>query len=425
MNPKLVKNSKLYDFFIRYQPEIAIITSLGMIYGFLAGRAILSLSMFLFFLNSIWNTKPAFWAKQKWWLWGLAWLGLYAVSYFWSTDIPYWQERVQVKLPFLIFPIAMACLPRLKEKHFIWLTYGLVFLAICACTYSLSFYFNDTENVLNGYFYSKVLRTPAYKDHIRFSIFIAWVVIWACFILPKIRNKILKALLISALFYLSIYLHILAVRSGLLMLYSFAFVYVVFLFLQRKFLLSSLLVLGSSLIVFTLFKTTPSFRGKLYYGMYSLNEYRKGNVTADFSDIGRIISYQLAAKIIRENPLLGVGAGDIRSEMKEKYEQYSPNTKPEQRIVPHNQIMEVSLAGGIITLSVFLVWLFYPIRKIKKNRSGLFLFATWFGLLLCLMVEAMLEVQFGVSIYLFCMLWVMKFAQDSTESNPVPATELV
>jgi vacuolar-type H+-ATPase subunit I/STV1 len=108
MNPKLVKNSKLYDFFIRYQPEIAIITSLGMIYGFLAGRAILSLSMFLFFLNSIWNTKPAFWAKQKWWLWGLVWLGLYAVSYFWSTDIPYWQERVQVKLPFLIFPIAMA-----------------------------------------------------------------------------------------------------------------------------------------------------------------------------------------------------------------------------------------------------------------------------------------------------------------------------
>lgn len=391
-----------------------------MIYGFLAGRAILSLSMFLFFLNSIWKTKPALWAKQKWWLLGLSWLGLYAISFFWSTDLPYWQERVQVKLPFLIFPVAMGCLPILKDKHFRWLTLGLVSLAVSACIYSLSFYFNDTENVLNGYFYSKVLRTPAYKDHIRFSIFIAWVVIWSCFMLPKISKPVFKALLMIAVLFLALYLHILAVRSGLLMLYSFAFVYIVFLFLQRKFLLSSLLIVGCSLIVCILFQTTPSFRSKLYYGVYSINEYRTGNVTADFSDIGRIISYQLASKIIQENPVLGVGAGDIRSEMKEKYEQYSPNTKPEQRIVPHNQLMEVTLAGGVITLAVFLAWLFYPIRKIKKNRSGLFVFATWFGLLLCLMVEAMLEVQFGVSIYLFCLLWIQKAAEANT--NPLPAT---
>lgn len=413
-----MKNSKLYDFFIKYQSEIAVLTSLGMIYGFLAGRAVLSLSMFLFFLNAIWNTRPAFWAKQKWWLLGLAWLGLYAISFFWSTDIPYWQERVQVKLPFVIFPIAMGCLPVLKEKHYRQLTLGLIILAVSACIYSLSFYFKDSENILNGYFFSKVLRTPAYKDHIRFSIFIAWVIIWGCFMLPKINEKLFKLALIVSLLFLIIYLHILAVRSGLLMLYSLAFVYIAFLFLKKKFLQSAIIVLAFSMTTIILYHTTPTFRSKIQYGFYSLDEYRKGNKTANYSDIGRIISYQLAAKIIQENPVLGVGAGDIRSEMKAKYEVYSPDTKPEQRIVPHNQLLEVTMAGGLITLFVFLIWLFYPIRNIKKDRNSLFLMTTWFGLFLCLMVEAMLEVQFGVSIYLFCLLWVQKAVKDN--SIPLP-----
>lgn len=417
-----MKNSRLHNFFIQRQAEIAVLTSLGMIYGFLAGRAVLSLSMFLFFLNSIWNTKPKQWAEQKWWLWGLSWLALYAISFFWSTDIPYWQERVQVKLPFLIFPIAMGCLPTLKAKHYQTLTLGLNTLAVIACIYSLSFYFRDSENIVSGYSYSKVLRTPAYKDHIRFSIFIAWVIIWGAYMAPKLKNKALSITSITCLLFLAIYLHILAVRSGLLMLYSFAFIYIVFLFLQKKFLQSLIIILSSILVVGTLYKTTPSFQSKIHYVIYSFNEYKNGNKTADFSDIGRIISYQLAAKIIQENPVLGVGAGDIRAEMKSKYEVYSPNTKPEQRIVPHNQLLEVTLAGGVVTLVVFMIWLFYPIRNIKKNRDGLYLMATWFGLFLCLMVEAMLEVQFGVSIYLFCFLWVQKAAKDNSNLTPASTT---
>ena len=382
-----------------------------MVYGFLAGRAILSLGMFLFFVNAIWNVKASKVKEQKWWFWGLGWVGLYALSYFWSNDIPYWQERFQVKYAYVILPIAFGILPGLTTKHLKWLTWGITTLAIGGCIYSLSFYFKNTDELLKGYFYSKVLTTPAYKDHIRFSVFIAWVVIWNCFMFKKFIARWSKIALIFAIVFFSFYLHVLAVRSGLIVLYSFLALYVLALFFRKKIILGTSIIATFMLLLFVAYQNIPSFRLKIEYGLYSLNEYKKGNESAGYSDIGRLISYKLATKIITENPIIGVGAGDVRAEMKEKYEQFSPNTKPEQMIVPHNQAMVVCLVGGIITLAVFLVWLFFPITHLKRNRNSFYIFATWFALFICLMVEPMLEVQLGVFVYLFAMHWMVKAAE--------------
>lgn len=415
---KIVKNNNLHQFLSKYQIPIAIGTSIAMVFGFLAGRAILSLAMFLFFLNAISQLKKVEWSKQKWWILGLSWLGMYALSYFWSTDIPYWQERIQVKFAMIIFPFAMVCLPRFKKKDWIWLSLGINILAIAGCIYSLHFFFLDYENILRDYFKSKVFITPAYKDHIRFSIFIAWVAIWDLYIYRFAVSKWLKYLFILSALFLAIYLHILAVRSGLLMLYSFIFLYIVHLLFFRKKILRGVLICSFSIIsIFIIFQTTPSFREKIYYGIYSLKEYKNGNETADYSDIGRLISYKLALLTIKENPIIGVGAGDVREAMKAKYEIYSPNTKPEQRIVPHNQILEVAMVGGLLTLIIFAIWTIYPLVHIRKTLSGFYLFATWFGLLLCLMVEAMLEVQFGVFVYLFAILWFIKAQELEVDFN--------
>lgn len=390
-----------------------------MVTGFLCGRAILSLSMFLFFLNAVWNVHPKAYLKQKWWLLGLGWVGLYALSYFWSTDIIYWEERVQSKFAFFIIPLAFGVLKPFSKQQLRWFSFGLIALLCAGCIYSLSFYFSDPGKVLSGYFYSKVFPTPAYKDHIRYSIFIAWAIIWCCYQFPKLTFVTEKIIFSTAIFFFSVYLHILSARSGLFVLYSFVLLYIGYLFLTRKIITASIISLSGIALIFAAYFTIPSFRAKIYYGIYSINEYKSGNKSADFSDIGRIISYELAAKIICEHPVLGVGAGDIRAEMKKKYEQFSPGTKPEQRIVPHNQMMEVTLAGGIVTLLLFLYWLFFPLRKIKRDREGFYVFATWFVLFISMMVEAMLEIQFGVFVYLFCLLWMIK----ATEINTSPEAQ--
>jgi O-antigen ligase len=395
-----------------------MITTLGMVYGFLCGRAVLSVSMFLFCINTLWNVHPKEWLRQRWWLLGMAWVGLYALSYFWSTDIPYWTERLQVKFPFILFPLAFCFLKPLSSRHIRFLSFGLIALAAGGCFYTLSFFFADPEKSISGYFYSQVLPTPAYKDHIRFSIFIAWIVIWTCFVFRKMNSSLQKGITVTAIVFFVLFLHLLAVRSGLLVLYTFFSVYIIYLFLRRKIRTASLILLSGVVLVSIAYTSIPSFRSKIHYAVYSLNEYEHGNHSADFSDIGRLISYDLASRIIKEHPVFGVGAGDIRAEMKKKYEVYSPATRPEQRIVPHNQVLEVTLAGGFVTLSVFLCWLFYPVKQLKKNRASFYILATWLALFVAMLVEAMLEVQFGVFVYLFALLWMQKAAEPDELATP-------
>lgn len=378
--------------------------------------------MLLFFINALWNVHPSEWMKQKWWLWGLSWVGMYAISYFWSSDLPYWEERAQVKLPFLMLPLAIGCLPTFSIKQWRIITFGISALLIGGCIYSLSFFFADRQNILDAYFKSKVFPTPAYKDHIRYSIFVAWAIIWNCYMYRKLDAPFSKAILILATIFFTLYLHILAVRSGLLVLYSFSFLYLIYVFLKKRLLLGIGILAALISGVVLAYQNIPSFKNKIGYMQYSYIVYKEGNKSADFSDIGRLISYDLAGKIIKEHPLLGVGAGDIREEMKKKYEQYSPATLPEQRIVPHNQIMEVTMAGGIVTLILFLVWLFYPLKGIKKNRPGFYRFATWFALFMSMMVEPMLEVQFGVFVYLFCLLCIQKATEEDIVNLPEVAS---
>ncbi|MBL7713751.1 MAG: O-antigen ligase family protein [Chitinophagaceae bacterium] len=377
--------------------------------------------MFLFCINALWHTPPREWFRQQWWLLGMAWIGLYALSYFWSSDIPYWTERVQVKFPFILFPLAFCFLRPLNNRQLQILSFGLMALAAGGCLYTLSFFFADPEKSISGYFYSQVLPTPAYKDHIRFSIFIAWIVIWCCFTFRKMDSPRQKAITAAAVIFFVLFLHLLAVRSGLLVLYTFISLYIIYLFRRGKARTASLILLSGIVSVSVAYTYIPSFRSKIQYAVYSLNEYEQGNHSADFSDIGRLISYDLAFRIIKEHPVLGVGAGDIREEMKRKYELYSPDTRPEQRIVPHNQLMEVTLAGGLVTLGVFLGWLFYPLRRLKKNRASFYVLATWLALFVAMMVEAMLEVQFGVFVYLFAMLWMQKATQSAADATPAAA----
>lgn len=412
-----MKNNRCSLFIRQYQIEIALWTTLAMVLGFLCGRAILSVAMFLFSINAFWNQSVRNWFQKKWWLLGLSWTLIYVISFYWSSDIPYWHERVMVKLPFLTFTLGFACLPAFKQKHIKFIYFGIGAMLIAACCYSLSFLMGDPKKVLDGYYFAKVLPTPAYKDHIRFSVFVAWFVIWSFFMYRKMNEGIQKAISIALILFMILFLHILAVRSGLLVLYTFVLCYFFYLLLNKRFVWALSLFAGFCLSCIILYQSVPSLRAKIGYVRYTYAEYKKGNINADFSDMGRLISYDLAFKIIKEHPLIGVGAGDVRAAMKEKYEQFSPKTKPEQRIVPHNQILEVTLAGGLLTLIPFLIWLCYPLKQLTQSRAGFYVFSVWLGLFVSMMVEPMLEVQFGVFVYLFCLLWTLKTADLDNENG--------
>lgn len=393
-----------------YRQEIALFLVLSMLGGFLFGRAILSVAMFLFGMNAIWDTSPRDWLKRKWWLLGLAWIGMYALSGLWSDNIPYLEDRLQVKLPFLLLPLAFYYQQAFSARLLRWFTYGVTLLLLGGCCYTLSFLIADPTAVFNGYFTSKVMPTPAYKDHIRFSIFICWFIFWCLYMLPLFTKRLVKGIMIAAVIFFILFLHILAVKSGLLLFYLYVALYLGFLLLRRKVLTAMVIMAGFCCMVITAYRVIPSFKYKVGYIKYTLEEYQRGGMSANFSDMGRVISYQVAFSLFCQHPVAGVGAGDLLDDMKKEYKRLGPDARDEQMLIPHNQLMVVAVAGGLITLALFLCWLFYPLSGIPRTRGGYFLLSTWIALLLAMCVEPMLEVQFGVFVYLFCLLWTQKAA---------------
>lgn len=412
-----MQSTQISYFLTQKKSSIAVFTALMMIFGFLCGRAVLSLGMFLFCLNALWDVSPKKWVQNKYWLWGLVWTGIYLISGLWSEDMPYWVERVQVKMPFLLLPLAFGLIRPMGEKQLRIFSYGLFLLMLGGCAWSLSFLIQDYQNVVKSYSYSKVLRTPP-SDHIRYSIFVAWSVIWFILMYRRLGLKSDKMLMLAGAIFCTAYLHLLAVKSGLLILYSAALLYFVYLLLKKRWVFALSLALSAGSLFYFSVNYVPSFKAKFYYVMFSLDQLREGKLRSDVSDLGRLLSYDLGWKIFKEHPVAGVGAGDVRMEMKKKYELYSPETPPEERIVPHNQFLEVGLVGGLIALVPFSVWVFWPLKGIRRSRNGFYGLLTWVGLFLAIQVEAMLEGQYGVFVYLFCLLWMMKH----TEAQTTPET---
>src|ERR1043165_3659471 len=145
--------------------NIAILCSLVMIWGLLHSRSILSLGMMVMGGYCLLGVNPRRWFKSKWWLLGLAWVGMYALSYCWSDDINYWNERFQVKLPVLLLPLAFTFLPKFSIRQLMVFWIGSAAMFLWGAWYSLSFFLKDFNLYYYGYNYAHVLPVPM-NDHI-------------------------------------------------------------------------------------------------------------------------------------------------------------------------------------------------------------------------------------------------------------------
>lgn len=388
-----------------------------MLVGFFLSRAVLSAATVAFGVNALLGVHPKQWLRNKWWLLGLAWVGIYIVSGIWSDNIPQWGERVSVKLPLLLLPLAFGVLPPFTQKQLRLFTIGGIILFLGSFGYSIYFLIIDTAYYIEQYSFSKVLPTLGGHDYIRYSLSISMFIIWCFYALQVLQGSAMKWLLRITIVLLSLYVHILAVKTGILVLYLFLFLLAVYITFKRR-PVAGIVMLGLvAIIPFAAYKYVPTFENKVDYFTYSWQVYRDGNYSSDYSDIGRLVSYDIALKQLPEHKWLGTGIGDMHDVMREGYKKCYPDVPEFQQLKPHNQFLIVALGCGIPALVVFLIWVFYPLRWVRKSRDGFYLFATWLVLWIPLMVEPTLELQFGVYVYLFFLLWMAHNARHLREQQ--------
>lgn len=383
-----------------------------MVAGLLRSRLFLSLGMILFGINALWNVHPREWIKNKWWLAGSAWVAIYALSGLWSDNKAEWGIFLQMKLPVILLPLAFSFLPSFNKRQLQVLTLLTGVLMLGGAVYSVAEFLFRYDFYIKEYTVSHMMPTPVYGDYICFSVSCALYIVWTCYRLPHFLSTGAKwaAIIIAVL--LAVYLHVLASKSGLIALYLFAIMWAIYTVATRRSIAGIASLAAIPLFLYLGITFIPTLHERKAHIVYTWYRYMDRDKSGKLGDLSRLISYDIAIKIIKEKPIIGVGTGDILAEMNRGYDKWYPEvTEERNRLVPHNQFLTIALGCGLPAMVLFAIWVFMPMFTLPAGKDKFFFAATWAALLIQLMIEPFLEGQFGVFIYLYFPLMIMHCMQ--------------
>ncbi|MFN4082250.1 MAG: O-antigen ligase family protein [Bacteroidia bacterium] len=318
-------------------------------------------------------------------------------SLFYTKNYNYLFERWQIALPFLLLPIAFSNTHKITKSQFakvlLWLALQVFLIALVAIIY----YIFHTDEVNQRYLESQVMPTilthhPTYSMLVAFSIYIIYYVITSK---KTYLNVWQKNTLWFVAFFLFVFQHIYSVRIGLLALYILIFIEIARLvFISKQYFLAIIGLVTVLAIAIVTIKYSPTVQNKIKNSQKDLNV-MQSNQNADHHSMAmRIISYKIALQIIKENPIWGVGLGNMKDELEKRYQLLYPEMK--KRIIPHNLFLFLGASIGIFGLLLFSFGLFYGFIFFFSLNPHL-LNIHYIMVFIYAMVEAGTQTQLGVA----------------------------
>lgn len=398
------------------QDWIGIICALGMILGFVASRAILSISMIILVANAFWPLQ----FKDVWKRYFQSKIGLMCTLYFlsifigglWSERQDLWFDLLTLNLPFLLLPLGMMTVPlwQLKFRRIFLICMYTILLSVILV--SIVTLLMNWEHYVSNYAHSKMIPTIEEGDHIRFSLALCLSIIpGIAYISQEPKSSTLswvRKFIVINIVVIFIYLHILSAKTGLLTLYMVIGLMMFYFLYKRGFKLIAIWLPPIAIIIIGIlgYWLVPTFAAKIDYVVHEIDLITSGApLNYNYSDAGRLISYQVALDAIKEQPFIGTGTGDLMPIMHQGYEKLYPQIPFENHLIPHNQYLYTFLSLGLLFFPAFLLMILSPIIANVKYIQ-FFLNATTIVLLTSMLFEAMLQVQLGIFVYLFyTLIW--------------------
>ena len=314
-----------------------------------------------------------------------------------SDNIEQWWNHTVIKIPFLVMPLAfmiLAPLPKevIRNLHLIL----LVVLSISALPPLLDILQNH-EVILDRISRGQPIDTPI--EHVKYSMFLAYgimsALIWTIYYRSELSTSQVKCFWIGGAF-LYIMMHLLAVRTGLVILYASLFMLGVHVAWIRKIAfhkVAAAMVVGV-VSVFLLIQT-PMIKSKLGYMFYDWEQYAN-NGGANYSDSERLFSLKTGLALFSENVLLGTGIGDLFDSCEEVYQQQSRSAIINY---PHSQFIYQLAGTGLIGFGLFIGGYLYPLIR-RHNKFYFLLMTLYLNYTLSFLVENSLERSMSVAFFI-------------------------
>lgn len=344
-------------------------------------------------------------------LWGMSLLFfLPLLSGLWSEDKQEWFRVLRIKLPLLLLPLAFASPFSFSKKQWDVLAALFILLTTAGACWSLFHYAGDMEEINASYLKAKSIATLLGNDHVRFSWVVSVAILlsaWQWWKTRRDKKKYSFLLLINGC-WLIIFLHLLAARTGLFSFYILLLITGIYLVMRKtKPVLGAALLLLLLVLPFLAYSIFPSFQNRVRYILYDHSYIKDNRYLPGGNDAARVISIKAGWNLLLANPVAGTGTGDIWTETRKWDEQQYPGILYRDMLYPSSEWLIYGLTAGWLGVAVFTCVMLIPffIRRrpmlvwVLLNSIAAFSFLFDMGL----------EVQFGVFVYSFVVLWWWKW----------------
>ena len=401
-----------------------------MLCGLMFSRIMLSVGMLVFVVCCLVHgniTKQVKTFLSSPFLWSMSLLFVVPlISGLWSEHFSQWSQIIRIKTPLLLLPVCFAGLNTFDYQD--WRRIALLFLAIAfaGAAWSLWQYFQDMASAQAAYLKAQTIDAPLGNDHVRFSLLISIAAFTSTFLLvtAKRQHKRTTFLLAVITIGLIIYLHILAVRTGLICFYIGLAVFIFYLLRKKQKLRYAWLLLLLMFFPLVSWFVFPTFKNRINYLKYDLSLAKNDTYRSGSNDGNRLISIKAGWQLQVDHPFTGVGFGDLKTEMAAVYEKKYGRMAESDMILPSSEwLMYGAGAGwpGLILFSLVMIVPFF-VRRFKNNVA-------WWLLnifmALSYLFDIGLEVQYGVFIHAFILLWWYKWLTVAPKNGQMEKFENV
>ncbi len=145
-----------------------------------------------------------------------------------------------------------------------------------------------------------------------------------------------------------------------------------------------------------------SLYARLYRVFWEIERMQIGANPSGSSIVQRIYYMEAGWNIFLNNPLIGVGTGDVQDAFDEYYAENNSVLKEKWRLRAHNQYLTILLTFGIVGFVFFMAAILYPvIFAVKKHTLNAPFLIFFIVVLLSMFNEDTLETQVGALFFTF------------------------
>lgn len=317
-----------------------------------------------------------------------------------QVDHQAWSDELVRKSGIFIIPFAVLMHSDTKPRSIRMVMAGFAITMAASAGASSINYFLHMDEINPLLLQSKHVPLIADVHHIYFGLFLAVSTI-VTFWLHKTAEQSWKKWWLIVLIIEFVSLHILSSRTGLISFYAGVYLMaLIYIIRSRNVRLRLGILAGLILLPVLAVLLSPSLRHKISNTREDLESIETGGDDINFKSFAmRMEAWKMSIELIKEKPLQGVGATNLEAEMAGMYEEQNTQLYEENRVGPHNQILESTIAhgiiGGLVVLAIFLV----PFGH--RDKFGIEFAGIWAVLGTAMLVESVFERQLGIVLFGF------------------------